>query len=336
MDKVSGSMEALSAMQLTADMEGLDAECKAVFCSKEVLAVILQEIVEEYQGYSRKEVMDFIEGSSIGQKEVSNGRTNTQLYGEQAEFVQLNEKVSYFDILFKAKNPRLSNEFVAVNLHVDLEPQKSYRPGYPVEKRGIYYLARRISSQLTLAADTTDYRGLEKCYSIWICRDDVPKKERYSISFYEFRNTHNIGQCMPMREDYDLMTLVIIRLGQKDYNGKEGDDGYAFMRFLNAVMYPHKEDFIKIISEYIDFSENEELWQEVSKMSGLGQSILKEGREEGIQALILDHIEENIPRERSILKLQKYFEMTKEKAEQYYEEFAAGAIKNIRSVNKKA
>lgn len=48
MNKLTGSMEALSAMQLTADTEGLDAESKTLLHSKEVLAVILQGTIEEY------------------------------------------------------------------------------------------------------------------------------------------------------------------------------------------------------------------------------------------------------------------------------------------------
>ena len=67
-------MEALSALQITSEMEGLDAECKTVLYAKEVLAVILQEVVEEYQGYSRRKIMEFIEDDSISkQKEVSTG-----------------------------------------------------------------------------------------------------------------------------------------------------------------------------------------------------------------------------------------------------------------------
>ncbi len=355
MDKITGSMEALSALQITSEMEGLDAECKTVLYAKEVLAVILQEVVEEYKGYSRKEIMEFIEDDSFSrEKEVSTGRTNTQVRGGNAEFVQLNEKVSYFDFVFRARNPRLSDTVVTVNLHVDMEPQKTYRPGYPVEKRGIYYLARRIASQLTLATDQTDYGALEKCYSIWICRDDIPVQERYSVSFYEMVNTHNIGNCTTKRENYDLMKLVIIRLGESEYHGKEEDEGYHLLRFLNAIMYPHKKEFMDVVSDYIDFSENEELWQEVNVMSGLGQSILEEGREEGreqgreegreqgreegrkqgreegreqgreqgIQALVLDHLEEKIPWEKSIAKLQKHFGLSREKAEQYYRKYA--------------
>lgn len=126
------------------------------------------------------------------------------------------------------------------------------------------------------------------------------------------------------------MTLIVIKLGEKVYNGEKGDEGYELLRFLNALMYPHKEDFMDTVSEYIDFSGNEELWKEVTHMTGLGQSILEEGmqqgmRQGGIQALVLDNIEEQIPRERTIKKLQKRFGLTAEKSEQYYEQFAPKA-----------
>ena len=59
MNKIGGSMEMLSAMQLTKDMAGLDAQSKMILHNKEVLAIILQDTVEEYKGYSRKEIMDY-------------------------------------------------------------------------------------------------------------------------------------------------------------------------------------------------------------------------------------------------------------------------------------
>ena len=324
MDKIKGSMDALSAMQLTTQMEGLDAQSKVLLRSKEVLAVILQGVVEEYQGYSRREIMDFIEADSIVDgKEVSPGRTNAQIIGDSTEFALLNEKVSQFDLAFRAKNPQLSTEKVLVRLHIDVEPQKTYQPGYPIEKRGIYYLARSLSSQLSLITETTDYGRLEKCYSIWICRDDIPKKDWYSISFYEVINTKNIGGTAVDKQKYDLMTLVVIKLGDKMYNGDKVDEGFVLLNFLNALMYPHKEDFIEVISDYIDFSENEELWKESPQMTGLGQSIYEEGIEQGIKALVLDHIEENISKNKTILKIQKHFSLTSEKAEEYYERFAS-------------
>ena len=68
-------------------------------------------------------------------------------------------------------------------------------------------------------------------------------------------------------------------------------------------------------------------------MRGLGESIREgcleegrvKGREEGrlvgIQVLIQDNLEEQVPRERTLLKLQKYFDLEEEKAEEYYEKF---------------
>ncbi len=344
MDKINGSMEALSTLQITADMEGLDAQCKTILRAREVLAVILGETVEEYRGHSRSEIMDFIEERSMnGNTEISAGRTYTQVHADNPEYVQLNEKVTYFDLVFRAVNPALSDRGAGVCVHIDVEPQKTYRPGYPIEKRGIYYLARMLGSQLSLVTDKTDYGILEKCYSIWICRDDVPLEERYTVSFYKIKNTYHSGACRPAVQNYDLMTLVVIRLGQTEYHGREGDKNYALMRFLNAVMYPHQEDFMDIIQDYIDFSNNIELWQEVTQMSGLGQSILEEGREEGrkegreegrkegkeegrkegMQAFIMDKLEENAPKEHCIIKLQKHFGITQEKAEQFYDKYAA-------------
>ena len=139
-------------------------------------------------------------------------------------------------------------------------------------------------------------------------------------------NTRNTGIRSVAREKYDLMTLVVIKLGEKEYNGRKEDEGYGLLRFLSALMYPHKEDFMDTISEYIDFSDNKELWKEAAHMTGLGQSVLNEGIQQGIQqgiqAMVLDNIEEKIPKERVIMKLQKRFGLTEEKSIQYYERFA--------------
>lgn len=86
------------------------------------------------------------------------------------------------------------------------------------------------------------------------------------------------------------MTMVIVRLGEPEYCGNEGDEGYELLRFLNVLMYPHKEDFMDVMKKYIDFSDNEELWKEVTDMGGLGQSILEEGKLEMILELIREGI----------------------------------------------
>jgi hypothetical protein len=277
-EAINGSLNVLNSFQLTENMTGLDSASKNVLHNVEVLATILKNVIPEYSDYTKNEVMGFIDMESCSDEtEVSPGRTNTEISDEITEYQVLNEKTSNFDLTFNAKNPKLSNAKIVIRLHIDMEPQKTYRPGYPIEKRGYYYLARRFSSQLSLVFNDTDYNSLEKCYSIWICRDDVPKDEMYSVSFYEITNSMNIGNCHPKKEDYDLMTLVLIRLGDKVYNGDMNDKGHDLFDFLNLIMYPHDEDFINNVSRYIDFSNNAELKREVGNMSGLGECVLKDG-----------------------------------------------------------
>lgn len=57
---------------------------------------------------------------------------------------------------------------------------------------------------------------------------------------------------------------------------------------------------------------------------GIEQGIeqgMKQGIKRGMQALILDNLDEGVPKERILSKLQKRFTLTKQQAEQYYQEF---------------
>ena len=78
------------------------------------------------------------------------------------------------------------------------------------------------------------------------------------------------------KEDYDLMSMVIIRLGDREYT-----DDVSVLKFLSLIMYPCRENLLEELSIYIDFSNNEELKKEVIDMKGLGFSIYQEGKDEG-------------------------------------------------------
>ena len=87
---VQGGLGVASVFQLTENMQATDKQGKKLLLYTEVLAVILQETVEEYTEYSVKEIMEFIEADSIvGEMEVSGGRTNTKIKGSITEFPEL-------------------------------------------------------------------------------------------------------------------------------------------------------------------------------------------------------------------------------------------------------
>ena len=127
-------------------------------------------------------------------------------------------------------------------------------------------------------------------------------------------------------------------------------------------MYPHKNSFMATVSEYIDYSDNETLWKGVTDVSTIEEikyagmreelreklrkeltekirgeltekirreltaKIMEGVREEGIQTMIQDNLEGQIPKERIIIKLQKRFDLTKEKSEEYYEKFSQDIV----------
>lgn len=147
-----------------------DLACKRVLALKVILAPILQKVVKEYHDYTPEEIAErFIDSAEIELfREVSPGMSNRKeaVDGEATESNVPGEGRVYFDIRVKAVLPDEYRTPTQIFLRINLEAQKEYRPGYPVEKRGIYYIARIISSQIEKVSEGTSYAGIQKVYSI--------------------------------------------------------------------------------------------------------------------------------------------------------------------------
>ena len=320
-------------IQLIDAMDGrqkYDAMCKAFFRYREAVAPILKEVVAEFKDCTNDEIISLIDADSIS---LSDTVSDLPLRIKDAgtEMTSPTDKTIYYDCRFKAKNPRLSNEMICILLHINFEVHNDYNVKYLITKRGTYYVAREISSQLGILTETTDYNSLEKAYSIWVCNENIPEKLQNTVTRYHFVKEDLIGQVDEPEENYDLMEVVIIR------RGIQTPDCDIF-KYLNAVFTSDKDN----IQKYIDVDRNPQIREEVDKMSGMGQSIydrgydkgVEQGKEQGmaqgiaqgvnqgIRALILNNIEEHISKERSIGNLQKLFGITKEKAEEYYVTYA--------------
>ena len=113
------------------------------------------------------------------------------------------------------------------------------------------------------------------------------------------------------------MILIVIKLGNTVYNGDEENEEYKLLRFLNTIMYLHKDDFMGTVSEYIDFSDNDELCEEVIhestieqiKYEGMREELTAELTEEltgrGIEVLLLNNLAEQIFKSIIILRKRK-------------------------------
>ncbi|OLA73275.1 MAG: hypothetical protein BHW51_07055 [Ruminococcus sp. CAG:9-related_41_34] len=229
-----------------------DAGMKQLMSNKEIIVPILQMTVPEFKTCSQEEILQCLDISSITKDDFVSDIPNV-------------EKI----------NPKLSTEKIRVNLHIDMEAQKSYRPSnpsYPILKRAVYYVARDLSSQLSTITQTTDYSKLEKCYSIWICAEDVPKKLQNTLTEYSFSKKDIIGVADEPEEDYDLLTVIIIRLG------KETEEKGIF-DYLKGLFTGD----IKRIQRYSHIEWSEPFQEEASKMTGFGDMIYERGIQQGMQ-----------------------------------------------------
>ncbi len=191
-----------------------------------------------------------------------------------------------------------------------------------------------------------DYSVLKKCVSISILDFKLLPEEP---EFYS---------CFHLREDTrhtlytDKMEFHVLELPKLPKELKEeASDILLWAKFINAErkeefdMLASKNKYIKsayeqlrVISQStekrLEYEAREKAIRDHNQMmyearsEGLKQGIeqgieqgMKQGIKRGMQALILDNLDEGVPKERILSKLQKHFTLTKQQAEQYYQEF---------------
>ena len=108
------------------------------------------------------------------------------------------------------------------------------------------------------------------------------------------------------RKERILKSLKMIR-------GEQAAVDEAEKRQMESVLYA-------LAMKFLTKEELEEVW-EVFRMTVLGEILVEHGKEIGIEAFILDNLEENIPRDRIIDKLVRRFSLTRESAESYFHKF---------------
>ena len=220
-----------------------DEACKRLFQNREIIAPVLKEVVPEYKGSTVDEIIRYIDSDSI--EDIPVDDVSVRAGQLPTEMGSVSDKLIRYDTHFRAVNPLLSNENLCIHLHIDLEVQNNYRPTnppYPVIKRGIYYAAREISSQLGTLTEQTDYGDIQKAYSIWICNERVPIKLQNTVTMYSIKKTDVTGTTDEPDEDYDLLSVIIIRRG--------GESDTPIFDYLSGVFRCDKEKISKYVLKY--------------------------------------------------------------------------------------
>ena len=113
------------------------------------------------------------------------------------------------------------------------------------------------------------------------------------------------------RKERILRSLKMIR-------GEQEAVDEAEKRQMESVLYA-------LAMKFLTKEELEEVW-EVFRMTVLGEILVEHGKEIGIEAFILDNLEENIPRGRIIDKLIRRFSLSREDAERCYRRVLDNAV----------
>lgn len=261
-------------MERRADINELrrsyDAAAKRLLSYKEVLANILKYTVREFKGCSIPEIVACLEGTpEIGTAPVDDDfMPKMDVAG--LETVSENEGIRSYDIKFKVKLPTQEEAELIINL----ESQNKYRPGYTLEKRGVYYLSRLISSQYNVEFKNSNFDRLKKVYSIWICTH-APLEYANTITEYRFKPKNLVGEMPDIPQNYDLMSLIMINLGAKDKNYS------GLIRMLDILLNLYAE--IGKSQTALDILESDyhlplrSVRKEVENMCNLSQGVYDEG-----------------------------------------------------------
>ena len=260
-----------------------DESARNIVAQKSVLAYILKSALDEYAEHTVQEIAErFIEGEpelrKIAVHQDHPDRKDSagmmsgddKIEGEATVDKSQRDGAVYFDIRFIAALP---SDGERIEILLNLEIQNKDTPGYPIPKRGIYYTARMVSSQRGTIFKDQEYGKIKKCVSIWICEDTANFRSD-AINRYSFMEERLRGDFHEEKKDYDLMTVVVMRLGRKGENS--GDDAIRLLSKMFSTNLSY-EDKLDALQNEFKISVSREISEEVQSMCNLSAGVYNKG-----------------------------------------------------------
>lgn len=148
-------------LELASDKSKYDTNAKNLLSEKDILAYILQTVVHEFKEYKIEDIIPRIENIHVGNVSIAPGETDLKrIHGLSQENTFPNEGKIYFDILFRAD---CSNEKEYARVYINVEAQNKLYPLNRIPKRGVFYCARELSSQMEAEFVPPYYEHIKKC-----------------------------------------------------------------------------------------------------------------------------------------------------------------------------
>lgn len=275
-----------NTLDVAADKAKYDNCAKKLLAYKAIDAWILKCCTREFADYSIDYICEHCLSGSVEVAEHAvhqdhlnrNAKINgdDQIIKMNSESTAIKEQTVYFDVRFQATLPE---EKEPITLIINLEIQNQDKPGYALVRRGLYYCARMISEQYGTEFVDEHYEEIQKVYSIWIC-PSVAVRRKNGILRYHTVEEAIYGRPYVQKEDYDLMEVVILNLGDARMENE-----YKILNLLNTLFSQEitPDEKKEILKNKFNIATTAELESEVQNMCNLSSAIENKGKEIGRQ-----------------------------------------------------
>lgn len=257
-----------------------DKYAKKLLGHKIILAHILTKSVEEFREISPEEIVPLIEGEPVISKvPIEPGLTNkvlevdgNEIIGMNTESSEVNEGYILFDIIFYVQ---LQDGLAQIIINV--EAQRKEPTEYDILNRAIFYVSRMISSQKNREFKGSNYNGIKKVYSIWVCmnmRED-------SLNHIHLTNDNIIGNHK-WKGDIRLFNIVMIGLAEETSDKSEKYELHRLLKVLLSDKFEVNQKLDILGNEY-RIPMEKSLEEDVKIMCNLSDGIEERAMEAGIE-----------------------------------------------------
>lgn len=265
-----------------------DDKVKKILGHKIILAYILVNTVQEFQGMNPEDVVNYIEGDPyISVTPVNPGTTNKpkekkksetvkkkripkQIIGLNTENSEINEGMIRFDIIFYVRMKEGLTQMI-----INIEAQKEEPSKYNILNRAIFYVSRIISSQKERDFVNSEYNDMKRVYSIWICMN----MRENTLTHIHLVKDDIIGSYN-WKGDLELFNIIMIGLAEIL---PEKEEKYELHRLLSAILSSDLEvnEKLRIMEEEYRIPVENDIREEVEEMCNLSQGIKEKAFEAG-------------------------------------------------------
>ena len=240
----------------------LDRGFKTVIHDSDVLSWMLKNSVDELKDRTIEEIKTCLDIEPDGHTVI----------GKETEYPSSESGTIVTDSVFEVRIPDTEHK---VSVIVNIEGQNNPSPGYPLEKRAEYYMARLVSSQKSVDFKNDDYSNLRKTYSIWFILGPRAK-DRNTVTRYRMKAENLVGSPERAIPEMETFNIVMINVGRYD---STLPDVSAFPAALFSKMEDDERQ--NLMKDRFNIRLDEFISREVKEMASIGQDTYNWGFSEG-------------------------------------------------------